>query len=349
MIRWRRAAAWLGVVAQLAGVHSLGAQNRPESITLTFSGPMQGNSIPPAPNIVVNGLNPQSGLTYTITLELSREPAFARPFSVLSASGLSASFHLDSLLTQDSTVYFRARLIDKDGITAAQDLQAHPIQKWLRLDSPPQQPTVILDTRRPLFAWSSPAITLPPGLWQYDLTILNKRTGAPVRSYLTSDTAVVADSLESNTSYFWRVTAHAVNSTGSTAVTDSSVGTFVIQGPPTATLLYQNFPNPFGRGQRSDQTCFWFDLDRPSIVRLTIFDIRLRRVRQIVPGPIGNGVLGVNTYGRSDIDTKSGCDPRLTWDGRDDHGQFVPPGIYIAQFVANGKSSTVKMMYKGPP
>jgi hypothetical protein len=347
MIRWRRAAAWLGVVAQLVGVHSLGAQTRLESITLAISG-IQANSIPPAPNILVNGLNPQPGLTYSITLELSREPAFARPFSVQSATGLSASFHLDSLLTQDSTVYFRARLTDQFGVTAAQDVQTHAIQRWLRLDTPAQLPLVILNTRRPLFAWSSPAITL---LWQYDLTIVNTATGAEQASYqgLSDTSFVIPDSLESNTSYSWRVTSHA--GTGSTKVTVKSAGTFVITSStqPTVTLFYQNFPDPFGRGQRSDQTCFWFDLDRAATVRLMIFDIRLRRVRQIVPGPIGNGALGAGSYGRQDVDAKSGCDPRLTWDGRDDHGRFVPPGIYVAQFIANGKSTTIKMMYKGPP
>jgi len=346
MIRWRRAAAWLGVVGLLVGVHSLGAQKRPESITLSISG-IQGNSIPPAPDILVNGFNPQPGLTYSITLELSREPTFARPFSNQAASGLTARFRLDSLLTQDSTVYFRARLIDDSNHIAATDSESHPIQKWLRLDSPPQQTFTSLK-KQPVFAWSSPAITL---LWQYELTIVNRATQVEQTHLLNATTYTPPDSLplEANTSYSWRVTASAVGSTGSTKVTVASVGSFAIEGPPMITLLYQNFPNPFGRGQRQDQTCFWFDLAQPATVRLTIFDIRLRRVRQIVPGPIGNGVMNAGSFGREDIDAKSGCDPKLTWDGKDDRGQFVPPGVYIAQFVANGKSTTIKMLYKGPP
>jgi hypothetical protein len=351
MIRWRRAAAWLGVVAQLVGIHSLGAQST-TSITIAISG-IRGDSIPPAPNIDVTALNPQPGLTYAITLELSTEPAFARPFFVQAAPGLTARFHLDSLLTEFTPIYFRARLIPLGGITAVTEkVEAHPVLAWLRLVSPPQQPLYIDTTRRPKFVWSSPPITL---LWQYDLTIVSTATG--VAQFLftpLTDTSFTPDSLhalEANTSYSWRVTAHALNSTGSTEVTVSSAGTFAIQSPtqPTVTLFYQNFPNPFGRGERQDQTCFWFDLDRAATVRLTIFDIRLRRVRQIVPGPIGNGVMNAGSFGRSAIDAKSGCDPALTWDGKDDRGQFVPPGIYIAQFVANGKSTTVKMMYKGPP
>jgi hypothetical protein len=360
MIRWRRAAAWLGVVAQLVCVHSLGAQSSP-SISLSFSF-VQGNSIPPAPNMLVNGLNPEPGRTYAITLELSLEPAFARPFIVQSASGLSGSFHLDSLLAPGATIYFRARLIDSlSGVTVAEVHPSYRVLPWLQLDSPPQHaPSAstqasgdatfsILTTRRPLFAWSSPPITL---LWQYDLTIVNKRTQRPEQIHLgLTDTSFVADSLQANTSYFWYVTARASKPAPATAVTDTSAGTFAIQSPsqPTVTLFYQNFPNPFGRGQLQEQTCFWFDLAQSATVRLTVFDIRLRQVRQIVPGPIGNGVMNAGSFGRSSVDAKSGCDPALTWDGKDDRGQFVPPGIYIAQFVANGKSTTIKMMYKGPP
>src|SRR5262249_7199219 len=139
---------------------------RAQSISIAFSG-IQADSIPPAPNILVTALNPQPGLTYSITLELSTEAAFERPFFVQSTAGLSQNFHLDSLLTQFTPIFFRARLIDQFGVTAAETRQTHPVLAWLRLDTPACC-TVILNTRRPLFAWTSPAITL---LWQYDLTI----------------------------------------------------------------------------------------------------------------------------------------------------------------------------------
>jgi hypothetical protein len=346
MIRWRRAAALIGVVAQLVGGRSLGAQK----ISLSLSG-LKADSIPPAPNMLLTALGTAPGVNYTLTLELSTESAFSSPFYVAATSSISATFQLDSLLTQYKPVFFRARLIGPLNDVIDEAIQRHPVEAWLKLDTPPQQSLVILNSRRPLFAWSSPGITLPPGLWQYDLAVINTATGAVMPMPSTNDTSVVFDSLEANTSYSWRVIARGSNNKGSTADTVKSAGTFVITSPtqPTATLFYQNFPDPFGRGQRSGETCFWFDLDRPATVRITIFDIRLRRVRQIVPGPIGNGVLGAGSYGRQDVDAHSGCDPRLTWDGRDDRGRFVSPGIYVAEFVANGKSTTIKMMYKGPP
>jgi hypothetical protein len=130
----------------------------------------------------------------------------------------------------------------------------------------------------------------------------------------------------------------------------SSPGTFVITSSdqPTFTLFYQNFPNPFGRTTRSATTCFWFDLAHQANVSLVIYDIRLRKVRSIVPGPIGSGSLPVGAYGRQNVSTQTGCDDRLSWDGKDDTGRFVPLGVYIAVFKGDGVQQSVKILYKGP-
>ena len=131
--------------------------------------------------------------------------------------------------------------------------------------------------------------------------------------------------------------------------TVSSAGTFYIPGPqPTCTLYYQNFPNPFGRGQRAQETCFWFDLEHDATVQLTIYDLRLHQVRRIIPGAIGGGQLSAGAYGREVVDA-FGCDRRLSWDGRDDRGSVVRQGVYVARFVADGKSSLIKLLYMGPP
>jgi hypothetical protein len=346
MSRRRRAAALLGVVAWFVFASPLAAQ----SISLSISG-LKADSMPPAPNMLVAALDPKPGFTYSITLELSTESAFTRPFFNAVADGLNATFHIDSLLVEHTPIFLRARLVDNFGFVAAEVKQAHIIQGWLKLDYPPQQPLFILNTRTPVFAWSSPGITFPPGLWQYDLTVVNTATGEETHMPTTNDTSVVSDSLEANTSYSWRVTARGQNSRGSTEVTVRSTGTFAIASAtqPTATLIYQSFPNPFGRGQRSAMACFWFDLDRPATVQLTIFDLRLHEVRKIIPGPIGDGALPAGAYGRQNVDATSGCDPRVAWDGRDDRGNFVPPGVYVARFIANGKASIIKLVYKGPP
>jgi hypothetical protein len=340
MSRWRRAAALLGVVAQSLLVHSVGAQ----TIQLTISNP-KFDSMPPAPVFLLEGKNTQPNVRYSTTLELSTDSTFSQAgtFRVLSG-GVTATLQLDSLLVQKQAIFLRARLTDDSGRVVAQSIQRHPVQAWLTLEVPSQKSLVNpLTTRTPTFAWSSPAITL---LWQYQLTVINRMTGERQSMPPTNRTFLVSDSLEANTSYSWEVTAHA--GSGATEVTVKSAGTFVIGTQPAFTLLYQNFPNPFGRNQRSPETCFWFDLDRAANVQLTIYDLRLHQVRRIIPGPMGGGQLSTGLYGRDNIDA-NGCDPNLSWDGRDDRGNFVPQGVYIARFMADGKSSVIKMLYMGPP
>jgi flagellar hook assembly protein FlgD len=95
------------------------------------------------------------------------------------------------------------------------------------------------------------------------------------------------------------------------------------------------------------RTCFWFDLARPSKVRITIYDIRQREVRHILPA--SSSVDATNRFGgRENIDAQTGCgDNRFTWDGRDDGGRFVPQGVYLAVFEADGTRSSVKIVFKG--
>jgi hypothetical protein len=301
--------------------------------------------MPPAPNFVLTGSNTRPGITYTTTLELSTESAIITPFFVKSGD-VTAIFHLDSLLEQHRRIFIRARLFDQNNVLVAETRQDYSVQGWVKLDEPGQQPLVILTTRTPRFAWSSPGITL---LWQYDLSVVVTATGERITRFALNDTSFVFDSLEANTSYSWQVTARVQNS--ATEVTVKSMGTFVIMSAtqPTFTLFYQNFPNPFGRGQRLPMTCFWFDLAHATTVQLTIYDLRLHQVRKIIPGAIGNGQLSVGAYGRQKIDVMTGCDPKLSWDGRDDRGNLVPPGVYVARFVADGKSTVIKMLYTGPP
>ncbi|HEX3866825.1 MAG TPA: hypothetical protein VHV78_08740, partial [Gemmatimonadaceae bacterium] len=232
----------------------------------------------------------------------------------------------------------------------AEHVEQHPVRGWLRLISPNRGPTTVVGTRTPTFIWSSPPITLPPGLWIYDLGVINTRTGAADFSKLgiTDTSYVFTDSLESNASYHWQVHAHAQTGPPSDQTTIVSQGTFVIGASPTVTLLYANFPNPFGAGTRSELTCFWFDLANPSTVKLTIYDIRLRLVRRIVPSSSLSGTMNAGPYGRENINATSGCDERFAWDGRDGQGQSVLPGIYLAVFEADGVRQSTKILYRGP-
>lgn len=344
MSRRRRAAAWLLAVALAGFALPLPAQ----SISLAIAN-LQSDSMAPSPVMLVSATQHRPDLgPYTVSLELSTEPAFARPFYVEAVEGEIGTFSIDSLLPEKTIIYLRARLIDRFGLVSAEARQQHPVQAWVRLIAPLG---LNLKTRHPKFVWSSPPITLPPGPWDYELAIINTATNRPAQIAHITDTSFTPSApLEVNTSYRWQVTAKAQNSRGVGEVVARSAGTFVIAGEPTATVLYQNFPNPFG--QSRPITCFWFDLARPSKVRLTIYNLRLQRVRTILPRPGDSETLDVGVHGRRDADDQTGChagqsDATIFWDGRDDAGRFVPPGVYIAEFQGDGVRSTIKMLYKG--
>lgn len=351
MIRRRRPAAravvwWVfALVVGSAGLRRLAAQ----TVAITFA-PVNHDSISPAPVITVSADQvPSDAAPASITIEASFEPQFRTPFLARSASTTLAQFHVDSLLPQFSHVFFRARVIDHNGLIRAEKIDSVVVQSWLTLLRPSGTLDVVFTTT-PEFDWTSPGITLPPGPWVYHLLIVN-RARSETTSYVfqtTSGTPRVP--LDACTSYRWGVTAGAQNG-GSMVDTLFAPGTFVIQTPdcPLATILYPNFPNPFGRGERSATTCFWFDLAHRSTVKLSIYDLRLRQVKHLIPGELP-AQLDSGVYGRQLITQagSSGCDPRTSWDGRDDAGHPVPPGIYIAVFEADGVRSTDKLYYKGP-
>lgn len=350
MTRGRRLTALLMAMTAAGGSKGLRAQ----TVSLAISA-LTADSTSPAPQMTVNGFATRPEFApYTVSLALGLDPQFRSPFYVRNAPGESGTFAVDSLMPERAIVYFRARLIDRFGTVVAEATAQHPVRSWLRLVAPIHGPTTVVTTPSPEFVWSSPAITFPPGLWQYDLSVFNTRTGnRELFAPGLSDTAFTFTApLEANTSYTWQVRARAINSTGTGEARVSSPGTFIVASPnaPTVTLFYQNFPNPFGRGTSQSQTCFWFDLAHPSKVRLTIYDIRQRPVRHIIPGAIADDVLPIGAYGREmeRVDPLTGCDFRLAWDGHDDTGRIVPAGVYLAVFEGDGKRGSIKIMFKGP-
>jgi len=341
MARRRRAALAL-VVGLMAGVTNRGIA---QAVSLTLA--VVNDSISPAPQMLVQGTPGAPALgPYSITLEAALEPLFQAPILVRSSSDLSASFQVDSLLPERTVIYFRARIFDRLG-NFQQDFRSFPVRSWLRLVSPTRSVNDVLFSRQPRFTWSVPPVTLPPGPWTYEITITNT-ANAQIRQFTANDTSFVPPApLEACTSYRWSVHARAVNGPGTDQKTVTSPGTFVIQTSecPTATLLYQNFPNPFGAGLQPN-TCFWFDLAHRSTVSLNVYDLRGRRVRTIVPAFLP-AQLDSGAYGRQG-GSEGGCDTRLQWDGRDENGHPAPPGVYIAVFVADGLRSTIKILYRGP-
>lgn len=89
---------------------------------------------------------------------------------------------------------------------------------------------------------------------------------------------------------------------------------------PAATALVGIHPNPF-----NPQTTIDYELGTAGLVRLEIYDLRGTRVRELVAGdqPAGRHAA--------------------VWNGRDDDGQLVASGVYMARLAA-GKTAQMKKL-----
>ena len=89
-------------------------------------------------------------------------------------------------------------------------------------------------------------------------------------------------------------------------------------GPP--------FPNPARR--RTTLRLHW-GASPPGRVSLRLFDVRGRRVRTLLDRPF------------------YGTDLEVVWDGRDERGAPVPPGVYLAVLRSRGRARTRKIVWLG--
>jgi hypothetical protein len=252
------------------------------------------------------------------------------------------------LLPQSITIWWRARVRTARGAISFSNAEGpRTTSPWLVLISPNNLNGSTLATRHPTFLWTSVGIRPPVGPWQYELLITRTSDHVQVPAFRSPFDTVYTSTieLESNTSYRWAVLATA--GTGDT-VRVQSFASFVILDPnaPIATILYQGFPNPFP-STRLSTTCIWFDLARQAEVRLDVLDLRGNLVAKILPGRGLGPVFPPGRYGRAAIGSDSGCDDRLTWDGRDAAGRFVPSGVYLIRFSGDGKTTTTKVVWKG--
>jgi flagellar hook assembly protein FlgD len=90
---------------------------------------------------------------------------------------------------------------------------------------------------------------------------------------------------------------------------------------PVVSFLDQNAPNPFAA-----RTTFQFGLARAGDARLDIFDAQGRHVRRLVRG------------------VQSAGSHVATWDGADDSGAPVPPGIYLCRLATSAERFERRMV-----
>ena len=283
-----------------------------------------------------------------LTIQISERADFAgTSLFERSVQGDSARITPDRPLPEGRSIFWRARLHTARGqdFFSADD-GPRTTATWLRLISP--NPTLggTLDSPRPQFVWSAAGLPFPPGPWHFFLSVENLGSHRSVNfGPLVDSTFLLPVDLETNTSYRWSVTA-ALTTGDTTTVRSPSSFVIADQSAPKVTLLYQNFPNPFPTAAAAS-TCIWFDLHRPSHVRLTIHDIRGAPVRTLIPNPAVSGDLPPGRFGRGAPGTTEGCDPALIWDGRADDGRFVPTGVYLLRLKTETYEAFKKILFRG--
>jgi hypothetical protein len=150
--------------------------------------------------------------------------------------------------------------------------------------------------------------------------LIGTRTG--VASGAT--TSLQWSGLAATTEYEWYATASDAVATTATPHWRFTTGTTTsgVEDLPAARLAFEpNRPNPFVTG-----TVFAFALPAAGDVRLSIYDVRGRRVAMPVDGP--------RAAGRHTV----------TWEGRDAAGARLCPGAYFARIEYAGRSEVRKIV-----
>ena len=93
---------------------------------------------------------------------------------------------------------------------------------------------------------------------------------------------------------------------------------------PQTIELEQNYPNPF-----SSETEIQYKLEKHSDVVIKIYNILGQEVRRFDVGLQRNGIYGIR------------------WDGRNNLGNKVSPGIYLYQLVTDDETLVKKMVFTG--
>lgn len=220
---------------------------------------------------------------------------------------------------------------------------------WVRLIAPDGNQVTFVDSPRPELSWIPLAAPPPVGPFVYDVEILSNETGIPVQPALRNITTAkvrVPQPLVPNVAYRWRVIARTK---AGAADTVESRSPFVVTSEtrPPATLLYQNFPNPFPRRDLGTTvTQIWFDLAEAAAVELQVLDLRGRRVRRLIPAAgCGTVTLEQGIYGRGLVGAQEDPCVLTSWDGRDDDGRAVARGVYLLRLNAGGIVQYRRMVF----
>jgi hypothetical protein len=69
-------------------------------------------------------------------------------------------------------------------------------------------------------------------------------------------------------------------------------------------------------------------------------------VRRLLPSSDFPALLPAGRYGRGGPGVGL-CDPRLSWDGRADDGEWLPAGVYLYKLKFSGIIQFKRIVYRG--
>jgi subtilisin family serine protease len=287
------------------------------------------------------------GLPVTFRLEVAEDSLFQDVVITDSVVGTFAR-RIPEALPPRTRLYWRVEARSVQGATWATPGQG-PIlvPSWVTLDVLNDPGGTEVVEVEPEFRWTAMNLSGGAGPLSFELQVVDDREGEVLQSYadLTEERHRLEEPLPFNVPLRWRVIAQARTGAVDTV---TSAGPFVVTGGenPPVTLLYQNFPNPFPNPAEGIwNTRIWFDLAEHSRVELAVYDMRGRLVRRLIPGPgCGPVEMAPGVYGREEGPPANPC-TAFTWDGLDQRGGRVSPGVYLLRLQAGGVVEVRRVVY----
>jgi hypothetical protein len=278
------------------------------------------------------------GLPVTFHLELAEDSLFQM---VILSDPVVGTFarRPSAPLPPRSRLFWRVRGLSVQGVERTTSVEGPiTVPSWVSLEVLNDPAGSELVDPQPEFQWRSPDLPAPAGPFIYELQIVSERESELIQAYsgLEDLSFRLPSPLPFNRPMRWRVIAQARSGVADTV---TSAGPFVLTSGanPPVTILYQNFPNPFPNVEFGGmETRIWFDLAQTSTVELSVYDIRGRLVRQLIPGRGCEALeMEPGLYGR---EGSEGTDPcmSLSWNGLDDRGREVEGGVYLLRLRAGG-------------
>jgi serine protease AprX len=287
------------------------------------------------------------------TVEIASDSAFTRIVHVDTVSD-AQTLRVRRALPPRTDLWWR---VNAQGVSGTRYVSPpgprFSVPAWVRLETFANEGAHFTTSARPRLAWSSLAVSPPAGPFLFDVEVFRHADMRVVRTFrgLEATSVVVEPQLDHNVGYRWRVIAR---SPGGLADTVASTAPFVVTSAerPPATLLYQNFPNPFPRADAGHTfTRIWFDLSERASVELAVYDLRGRLVRRLIPAlpSCGAMMLEPGQYGREPVDAVHGAGSSCVlafWDGRDDQDRRMPGGVYVLRLRANGFEQVRRIVFR---